>query len=280
MIDAHVHIVTRSILGEALRDWGVDEERIASHIEPVPDVSTRELRRVWLEAMDANGIEKVVFMAFKPGNDEFINFVKSSERFAGFTSLDPTRPSALDALKGDLDRGMSGLKLYPPGRGFSVADERAYPIYEYCEKNRIPILIHFGITIGPACDLRFGNPIDLSPVISRFSNIPFILAHFGAGFFREALMITYKRNNVYFDTSGTNDWLRYHPHGLSLVDVFKQTLGIVGPERVIFGSDSRLIPDEYRVEMLSQQRSILELLTDPESIDLVMGENARRIYHL
>ena len=280
MIDAHVHLITRSIFREALRDWGVEEEKLAARLADMPDVSADELRAPWLEAMDANGIEKAVFVSFSPGCEEFLRFVNSSERFAGLTSLNPTKEGSLERLQRDIERGMSGLKLYPSGRGFSVADERIYPLYEYCQEKGIPILIHFGITIGPVSDLRYGNPIDLSPVLSRFTTLPFILAHFGAGFFREALMLTYKRENVYFDSSGTNNWLCYHPHGLNLVDVFKQTLGLVGPERLLFGTDSRIRPDGYRVEMLKQQRSILNLLLEPPEVELAMGENARRLYHL
>lgn len=280
MIDAHVHLITKSIFSEALRDWGLDEERVSAHIAEMPDVPVEELKTAWLEAMDSHEIEKAVFVSFSPGCEEFIRFVRGSERFAGITSLDPTKPGALELLEKDLDDGMKGLKLYPSGRGFSVADERIYPLYDFCEKRQVPVLVHFGITIGPVADLRYGNPVDLSPVISRFPALRCVIAHFGAGFFREALMLTYKRDNVYFDTSGTNNWLCYHPHGLNLVDVFKQTLGIVGAERVIFGTDSRLIPDEYRVEMMNQQRSIVNLLLPPGEVELVMGENARKIYHL
>lgn len=280
MIDAHVHLITRSIFAEALKDWGVDPQTMGERLEAMPQPTPEELKRAWLEAMDAHGIEKAVFVAFSPGNREFIDFVHSSERFAGLTGLDPRKPDAIEKLKRDLDKGMSGLKLYPSGRAFSVADERIHPIYEYCEKNGVPILIHFGVTISPVCDLRFANPLDLSHVLSRFQKLPFIIAHFGAGFFREALMITYKRENVYFDSSGTNNWLCYHPHGLNLVDVFKQTLGIVGPDRVIFGTDSHLLPDIYRVEMANQQRSILNLLLEPADVEKVMGENALRLYKI
>ena len=53
MIDAHVHLITQSIFREALRDWGVEEEKLADRLADMPDVSADELRAEWLEAMDA-----------------------------------------------------------------------------------------------------------------------------------------------------------------------------------------------------------------------------------
>lgn len=280
MIDAHVHLLTKSIIQEAFKDWEIDKDKIPEFVESIADFSLDVLKEAWIEALDKNGIDKVVFMGMSPRNKEFLDFINSSDKFEGFTSVDPLRGDALKNLSEDIEAGMKGLKLYPSARGFSVADKRAYPVYEYCNEKKIPILVHFGVTIGPKSDLRFGNPIDLSPVLSDFPNQKFVIAHFGAGFFRETLMITYKRENVYFDTSGTNNWLCYHPYGLDLVDVFKRALNVVGPDRIIFGTDSRLMIDEYRIEMLEQQKSILKLLLKPDEIELVMSENARRVYNL
>ncbi|MFQ5559422.1 MAG: amidohydrolase family protein [Nitrospinota bacterium] len=281
MIDGHVHLITRSIIEDAYREIGMDPP---SRSEGSPffeeDADITQFKKEWLRIMDQHDLEKAVFMGLSAGNKEFTEFISSSDRFFGLTSVDPTQPDAVITVKKEIAAGMKGVKLYPPLKRFSVADKRAYEVYEYCNTSRIPIVIHFGITIGPKCDLRFGNPLDLSPVISDFPKLPFIIAHFGAGFFREALMLTYKKDNVYFDTSGTNNWLCYHPHSLSLTDVFKQTVSIVGADHVIFGTDTRLRPDPYRLELLTQQKSILNLLLTRQDVELVMGKNADRIFKL
>lgn len=290
MIDAHCHLITESIIQEVfeeLKDWDLNENKISKILKPmkesVKNISLAQLKEKWLKTLDENGLDKVVFIPAgpqKPCNREFINFINSSERFAGFTTVDPNKNDAFENFKKDIKAGLKGLKLFPSERGFSVADKKLYPAYEYCNRNNIPVIIHFGVTIGPKSDLRFGNPLELSPVLNIFSDIPFIIAHFGAGFFREALMLTYKKENVYFDTSGTNNWLCYHPGGLNLGDIFKQTLDIVGPKRIIFGTDSILSSSKYRVEILNQQKSILNNFLKSKDVELVMGENAKRVYNL
>ena len=44
-----------------------------------------------------------------------------------------------------------------------------------------------------------------------FPQVPFIIPHFGAGLFREALMAADTCANIYLDTSSSNGWIRYSP---------------------------------------------------------------------
>ena len=52
------------------------------------------------------------------------------------------------------------------------------------------------------------------------------MPHFGAGFFREALMLADLCPNVYLDTSSSNSWMRYE--GLDLKTVFRRALDVAG----------------------------------------------------
>jgi len=59
-----------------------------------------------------------------------------------FICADPRRPHLLDLVKRYIEtEGFKGIKLYPP-MGFYPFDERLYPVYEYAEKNHIPIVTH------------------------------------------------------------------------------------------------------------------------------------------
>jgi predicted TIM-barrel fold metal-dependent hydrolase len=59
-----------------------------------------------------------------------------------FVCADPRRPKLLDLVKRYIEEeGFRGLKIYPP-LGFYPFDERLYPVYEYAEKQGIPILTH------------------------------------------------------------------------------------------------------------------------------------------
>ena len=280
MIDAHVHLISRSLMLPNLQKWGIEPSEVFKRMGLDRDYSMEELKAAWLAALEANTLEKLLFVSVTPGSSLFREFVNSSPGFSGIAAVNPLDPDYMEALETDIKGGLKGIKLYPVTWGFSVADKSLYPVYEYCMKLKLPVLIHFGVTIAPRCDLRFGNPLDLSPVISDFPGINFIIAHFGAGFLRETMMLTYKRHNVYLDTSGTNNWLDLYPSNLSLSDIFETALRAVGPERLIFGTDSRLLIDKYRSGILKLQKSIIEKLLPAKDSELVMGGNAARVYGL
>ncbi|MGE3190545.1 MAG: amidohydrolase family protein, partial [Vicinamibacterales bacterium] len=46
-------------------------------------------------------------------------------------------------------------------------------------------------------DMRFGNPLDLHDLAGRFPRVPIVIPHFGAGLFREALMLASACPNVH-----------------------------------------------------------------------------------
>ncbi len=91
-------------------------------------------------------------------------------------------------------------------------------------------------------DLSRSNPVDLPPVGLAHPATTFVIPHFGAGFFREALMLADLARNVYLDTSSTNSWTKYLLPRPSLSEVFGRTLDVVEPERLLFGSDSSFFP--------------------------------------
>jgi predicted TIM-barrel fold metal-dependent hydrolase len=234
--------------------------------------------KLWTEEFRKYNISKGVFLTFEPDNKDLISFVHSNSQFIGFTSVDPREENAPELVRKDIKAGLKGLKLYPVNRAFSVSDEKCYPVYEAAEKLKIPITIHFGISIGYFSDLRYGNPIDLHPVARDFPDVIFILAHFGCGFLRESLFLSYQCQNIYFDTSSSNRWIDYLPYKIDLKSVFEKFLGVLGPERLIFGTDSNFFPRGYRNNILEEQMAILHSLgVREEDKAKIFGENMARL---
>jgi predicted TIM-barrel fold metal-dependent hydrolase len=106
-------------------------------------------------------------------------------------------------------------------------------------------------------EMRFGNPLDVQAVAAAHPSLPIVIPHFGAGMLREALMLADACPNVYFDTSSSNRWIRFHP-GLTLADVFSQALEVVGADRLLFGTDSSSFPQGWKRAVLERQRDVLK----------------------
>ncbi len=259
IIDGHAHFFNKKTFGNNFpKNFKMNEsmKKMASTI----DHTIEENKDAWIKAMDKEGIEKTVFMSTSTLNQEFTSFINSNERFIGFATLNPELKDAVEILKKELENGMSGVKLYATNGQYNIGSDKTFPFYEYCENNQIPITIHSGVTIGPTADLFTGNPIHISRVLSAFPELNVIMAHFGAGYFREVLMLKYKRENLYVETSGTNNWLPFQDNFLTLKDVFKKSIDIFGPDKIIFGTDTRIFPDGYRTGILKEQQKILEEL--------------------
>ena len=58
----------------------------------------------------------------------------------------------------------------------------------------------------------------------------------------------------------------------------KKTIDIMGPERIIYGSDSRMLSRGYRASVLEKQLSILKNSgLNRDEIQFIMGGNFRRL---
>jgi predicted TIM-barrel fold metal-dependent hydrolase len=108
--------------------------------------------------------------------------------------------------------------------------------------------------------------------------VPVIVPHFGAGMLREALMLADTCANVHLDTSSSNAWMRYTP-GLTLADVFKTSLAVVGAERLLFGTDSSFFPRGWQAGVLAAQVAALDAAgATPEQSRLVLGGSFSRLF--
>lgn len=270
IIDAYSHLGTKGDVKGFIIDPVILRE--------IPDLGAEEAAKKWLEVMEENDIEKTIFLAVTENNEEFDKFVNFSEKLVGVAYIDITKDNAVENMEKYVEKGYRGLVLYPVWDKFDVAGEKARKIYEYCNEKELPIIFHFGVVARPG-DMRYANPLNLGSVVRDFPKVKFIIAHFGAGFFNEALLMCYKADNVYFDTSGTNNWLDYSPFGWTLKDVFKIALKAVGSERIIWGSDSyKTYTDGYRKNILELQRKIVRELCNKKEEENIFYNNAKRVY--
>jgi predicted TIM-barrel fold metal-dependent hydrolase len=212
------------------------------------------------------------------------------ERFIGFFMVDPTQPDAAakaaDAIGGG---GLRAICLFPAMHSYSIQDDRATRLFDVAAAAPgTAVFVHCGVlSVGvrkklglpSPFDIRFGNPLDLHAVALSHPRVPIIIPHFGAGLLREALMVADLCPNVLLDTSSSNGWIKYV--GLSLADVFRQALAVVGPDRLLFGSDSSFFPRGWMRAVYEQQSAALdEIGASGDVQEKIFGGNFNRVFPL
>jgi predicted TIM-barrel fold metal-dependent hydrolase len=293
LVDSHLHLVTAGMLDRLRhRRWLVRPQalerlmgpgsRAAERLRALEGVTLRQQAVEWARAFDKAGVDTGFFIAVGEGNEDLAEFIRlDPARFQAWGSVvDPTSRGAAAVVRRFRDWGLRGLKLYPPTQRFSASDRAVYPVYEAAAELGLAVLFHFGITVAPIYDLRYADPLHLSAAATDFPEITFGIAHCGAGFLREALFLAYHTENIWVDTSGTNNWRSFTPGSPSLEEVFRDLLRTYGPRRIMFGTDSG-VPGEYREGILREQREIfgrLPLADDDRAA--IFGGNARRLFRL
>jgi predicted TIM-barrel fold metal-dependent hydrolase len=127
-------------------------------------------------------------------------------------------------------------------------------------------------------DLRLGDPLAVSRVALGFPQVPVIIPHFGAGYFREALMAADQCPTIHFDTSSSNSWMRFD-EGLTLERVLRATMAVTGPSRVLFGTDSSFFPRGWQKAIYEEQdRAVSALNLNAVERTAIFGGNFERLF--
>jgi predicted TIM-barrel fold metal-dependent hydrolase len=208
-------------------------------------------------------------------------------RFVGAFMFNPAAPDHAARLARAFDSGLSTVCLFPAMHGYSLDEPFVDDVFAAAAKLNRVVFVHCGVlSVGARkrlglpsrFDLRRGDPLAVAARAVRHPSVTVVIPHFGAGFYREALMAADQAQNIVFDTSSSNSWMRFLP-GLTLHDVFARVLDITGPERVLFGSDSSFFPRGWHVPVYESQRAIATNLGLPDAVQAaIFGGNFQRIF--
>jgi predicted TIM-barrel fold metal-dependent hydrolase len=288
--DAHLHFFSRSFFSSllAMKPDLTPESACAQLGWSLPPEDPVKLADAWTKELDRHGVARSALIASVPGDEApVISSVEAYPgRFFAFAMVNPAtwRPETFS--------GIHVACLFPAMHRFSIQDDAARPVFDWAQQNRRAVFVHCGVlSVGvrgklglpSQFDLRFSNPIDLHAVALRYPEVPIIVPHFGAGCFREALMLADLCPNVYLDTSSSNRWVRYlEPHHMEprvdLRHIFRQTLDVIGPKRLLFGTDSSYFPRGWHHTIFEDQaRALYELGLDAADARAIFGENLMRI---
>ncbi|MCZ2077309.1 MAG: amidohydrolase [Bryobacteraceae bacterium] len=256
----------------------------------MPPENPEQLAEQWVAELDKHGVERASLIASAPGDeDSVIAAVRAFPgRFRGCFMVNPCAPDAPERTSRALEAGLRVICLFPAMHRYSIQSDMVERLLESVSSHPgVCVFVHCGVlTVGvrkklglPSLfDMKYSNPIDLHAVALRFPTLPFIVPHFGAGYFREALMLADLCPNVYLDTSSGNSWIRYTGPGMDLAAVFRMALDVTGPQRLLFGTDSSFFPRGWNAEVFRAQVQALESLAitaaDAASI---LGGNFHRL---
>jgi uncharacterized protein len=287
--DAHVHFFSPAFFRSLAEQK--NNEFVAGMLGWDEPTSSEALAMRWAAELDRRQVSRAMLVASIPNDTESVGAAVEAypDRFSAVYMTNPMLPSAdirfQSAYKED---HVSGVFLFPAMHHYSLHDDKVCALMQVVLGHPNPVVyVHCGIlSVGfrkklglPSYfDMRYSNPIDLHALAMRFTRINFVVPHFGAGFFRETLMVADQCPNVYLDTSSSNQWVRYQPGGMDLPAAFRQALDVLGPKRLLFGSDSSWFPRGYVKTILEDQIQILQQLgVDEEGAANIFGENLRRL---
>jgi uncharacterized protein len=253
--------------------------------------TNEELADRWIAELDRAGVARAAIIASMPGDGVSVAAAlrRHPDRFVGFFMVDLTQSDAPVKTAERIERdGLRAICLYPAMHHYSIHGERARRIFDVAAaRPGTVVFVHCGVLsvgvrrrlgLASPFDMRFGNPLDLHGVALAYSSVPIIVPHFGAGLFREALMVADLCPNILLDTSSSNGWIKYHV-GLTLPQVFQQAVAVVGPDRVIFGTDSSFFPRGWVRDVYEQQSAALtEIGAGDDVREKIFSANFDRVF--
>ena len=278
IIDSHTHIFPPEVRDK--REDFFDGEvafRLLYSVTGSKLAGVEELIR----NMDNEGVDKSVVFGFpwqnedhfKRNNNYIIDVVERyKDRLIGFSTFFPLAKGAEKELERCLKSGLSGVGELAFYTSTITKDTlKAFkPIAEIAQNRDLPILLHTNESVGHYYPGK--SPMTLKEIydfLQYFPDNKIILAHWGGGIFFYHLM---KREvqgilkNTWFDTAAS-------PY-LYDKEIYSISTKIVGPDRILFGSDFPLLkPGRYFKEMKEAGLS-------QGAKRKICGENAASLFNL
>jgi predicted TIM-barrel fold metal-dependent hydrolase len=290
--DAHCHFFSAGFfraLGREAGTTGEPAEQLPATLGWEPPGSDADLADRWIRELDRGGVSEAMIIASTPGDEASVGTAvhRAPTRLVGAFMINPAAADAPARVGHAFESGLRTACLFPAMHHVAVDDPRSMAVFDLAARHRRAVFVHCGVlSIGvrrrlnlpSRFDLRLGDPLAVAAVASRYPDVPVVIPHFGAGLFREALMAAQASPNVLLDTSSSNRWTALHP-GLTLREVFARALDCVGPERLLFGTDSSFFPRGWQRGVSEEQRAILvDLGVDAGAQAAIFGGNFQRVF--
>lgn len=300
MIDFHSHLFSypffEALAAQSPLPGSVDDRLAGVAARAGLELPARDLARHWERwrtMLDQHEVDHLVSFASLPDEVPAVAEVKrlAAGRVSTFALVNPSTDGAVVRTRGLLTTGgFAGVLLFPAMHRFDPAGAAATAVYEVLDELGAIAVVHCGLLqvklrdllgLPRQYDFTLADPLRLIPAAQRFERVRFVIPHFGAGMFRETLMAGSLCDNLFVDTSSSNAWIKTQPIAMSLAQVFERAMGVFGPRRILFGTDSSTLPRGWRRDLLDQQLAAMAAArVEPADQARILDGNARQLLGL
>ena len=225
IIDAHCHIYPDKIAEKAAEATCEFYEGLGSTLDGRVSTLSSEAEKAGIEHCIVQSVATTPKQVSSINKFIASTVAQSGGNLTGLGTLHPDSENLSDDVNEIIGLGLRGVKLHPDIQKFKIDDYRCLKIYELCEKNNLPILMHTG-----DCRYDYSNPNRLMPILEIYDKLIIIGAHFGGwSVWKEASQLLHGFKNLYVDTSSALYALKPHEA--------EELINLYGEDRVLFGTD-------------------------------------------
>jgi uncharacterized protein len=285
--DAHCHFFSSRFLELLAPDSG-GADQISFRLQWDSPGTATELGDRWVMELNRHDVGRAALIASMPGDAISVAeaVAHHPHRFVGFFMHNPLGLDSEAALERAFrELHMRAVCLFPAMHGYRSDDECVEVVFKSAAEHGASVFVHCGflsvgirkkLGLASRFDLRLGDPLAVSRMALGFPQVPVIIPHFGAGYFREALMAADQCPTIHLDTSSSNSWIRFDD-GLTLDRVFRTALAVTGPSRLLFGTDSSFFPRGWQKAVYEDQQRATASLGSADRA-AIFGDNFERLF--
>lgn len=274
-VDFRLRPPYRSYLNSFMYDMpALEKSHAVRSLGPVSEAAQRRDVSLLVKEMEEAGVRWGVAPVRLPQNgdngDALALMEEYPDHFIGIPWIDPLNP---DAARDEIER----LCVRGPCRGvimesglyttpvkWFVNNPDVFPVYEYCARQGVPVLLSFG---GRVADPRYYAPELIYDVAVKFRDLRLVLCHGGWPYVTAICKVAMDCPNVILSP---DTWaMDFAPGAADYMVAANYTL----QDQIVFGTSYPAIPLKHAVENYVRRLR-------PEVTDKVMYLNGARLFGL
>jgi uncharacterized protein len=167
----------------------------------------------------------------------------------------------LEELERCRQAGFLGANISPYIWGVPANASVLYPLYAYCEANKMVAIVHGSLHYNRFQSMWLGDPKYMDEIAIDFPNLKLVISHAGNGFGVLGLAVAQKHPNIFLEFSAL--WPQYLPEATI------QAVNSYLRDRCLFGTDYPLVEFDAAIEAWSAA-------VKPAVRELFFAKNAER----